>query len=244
MDESNTLHHDQEQNVSAGGLSRYLPEFVYGGIDGSVTTFAVVAGAAGAGLEPRIVLILGFANLFADGFSMSVGAFLSAKSSLAMYHKHRRREYWEIDHLRDAEVEEIRQIYRNKGFEGELLEQVVARITEDKDRWVDVMMKEELEMIPESKSPGMIGLATFISFFLVGLLPLIIFILSYFMPVPQQKYLISAGITLLGFIGIGYMKSHVTETSVSRAIGETVLLGAIAAALAYLVGDLLEKIIL
>lgn len=233
----------EELNNTNGGVARYLPEFVYGGIDGSVTTFAVVAGAAGAGLEGNVVLILGFANLIADGFSMSVGAFLSAKSSLAMYQKHRRREYWEIDNLRETEVQEIRDIYIKKGFEGELLEQVVAKITEDKDRWVDVMMKEELEMIPDPKSPFRSGLATFISFILVGLLPLVIFIMDYFIEVNESIYLISSAITLMGFIVIGYLKSYVTETGRFRAIAETVLLGVIAAVLAYVVGDLLERII-
>lgn len=59
-------------------LKKYLPEFVYGSIDGVITTFAVVAGSAGAGLDTRIVIILGLANLFADGLSMAVGSFLSS----------------------------------------------------------------------------------------------------------------------------------------------------------------------
>jgi len=71
---------------------KYLPEFVYGGIDGSVTTFAVLAGAAGASLSAAVVLILGFANLFADGFSMAVSNYLSTKSQNDVYklhnHKH------------------------------------------------------------------------------------------------------------------------------------------------------------
>ncbi|HCK21740.1 MAG TPA: hypothetical protein DHW15_06140 [Bacteroidetes bacterium] len=238
------IHQQQEQSDSGRSWGRYLPEFVYGGIDGSVTTFAVVAGAAGAGLEGNIVLILGFANLIADGFSMSVGAYLSAKSALDMYDKHRKREYWEIENLREYEVEEIREIYAAKGFEGDLLEQVVAKITEDKDRWVDVMMKEELEMIPEAKSPLATGVATFLSFFAVGLLPLIIFVMAYWVNITGNLYLIASLITLAGFIGIGYSKSYVTETGRLRAIGETVMLGVIAAALAYAVGDVLEKIIL
>ena len=145
-------------------FSIYLGEFVYGGIDGSVTTFAVVAGSAGAGLESSIVIILGVANLIADGFSMSVGSYLSAKSERERFRKHKAIEYWEIENLREEEIEEVREIYRNKGFEGELLEQVVAKITEDKDRWVNDMMKDELEMIEESKSPFAMGTTTFIAF--------------------------------------------------------------------------------
>jgi VIT1/CCC1 family predicted Fe2+/Mn2+ transporter len=94
----------------------YLGEFVYGGIDGSVTTFAVVAGSAGAALNSEVVIILGFANLIADGFAMSVGSYLSTKSEKENYNKHKKIEYWEVDNLPDKEKEEIRDIYRAKGF--------------------------------------------------------------------------------------------------------------------------------
>ncbi|MBK7107702.1 MAG: VIT1/CCC1 transporter family protein [Bacteroidetes bacterium] len=224
-------------------LNKYLPEFVYGGIDGSITTFAVVAGAAGAGLSGNIVIILGFANLFADGFSMSVGAFLSAKSSKELYHKHERNEYWEIENIPHTEVEEIREIYRNKGFEGQLLEDVVKKITEDKDRWVDTMMKEELEMIPDSKSPFKIGLATFISFFSVGIIPLLIFVVDFFLDVEINLFTIASVLTFFAFIGIGYLKSMVTQTSKIKSVTQTLLLGIIAAILAYFVGAFLEQIL-
>ena len=103
-------------------FQEYLGEFVYGGIDGSVTTFAVVAGAAGATLDSAVVIILGFANLIADGFAMSVGSYLSTKSEKDNYKKHENIEYWEVEHLPEKEKEEIRDIYRAKGFEGEILE--------------------------------------------------------------------------------------------------------------------------
>lgn len=233
-------HSEVETKMHGERLHKYLPEFVYGGIDGVVTTFAVVAGAAGANLDQGIVLILGFANLIADGFSMSVGAFLSAKSTKAIYHKHREREYWEIENLRESEVEEVRDIYLQKGFEGELLEQVVAKITQSKDRWVDTMMKEELEMIPEQKSPFRIGFATFISFIVVGILPLIFYVVSYLSDLSGNLFLYSSLLTLAAFTAIGVAKSYVTETSWLKAVGETLLLGVIAAVLAYTVGDVLE----
>ena len=97
-------------------IQDYLGEFVYGGIDGSVTTFAVVAGSAGANLESSIIIILGFANLIADGFAMSVGSYLSTKSEKQNYQKHQAIEYWEVDHLPDAEREEIREIYAQLFF--------------------------------------------------------------------------------------------------------------------------------
>ncbi|XOV91614.1 MAG: VIT1/CCC1 transporter family protein [Bacteroidota bacterium] len=224
-------------------ISDYLGEFVYGGIDGSVTTFAVVAGSAGAHLESSIVIILGFANLIADGFSMSVGSFLSKKSEKQNYEKHKQIEYWEVEHLPEKEREEIREIYEAKGFKGELLEQVVDTITADKDRWVDVMMKEELEMAEETKSPFMMGLITFVSFQLMGFVPLIIYVLDYTTDMSADLFTISCVLTAITFVGIGYLKSLVTVTSKLRSIAETLLLGGAAAAVSYYVGYFLEGLV-
>lgn len=221
----------------------YLGEFVYGGIDGSVTTFAVVAGSAGANLESSIILILGFANLIADGFAMSVGSYLSTKSEKENYDKHKAIEYWEVDHLPEKERDEIREIYEAKGFEGELLEKVVDKITADKDRWVDVMMKEELDMIEETKSPFAMGTVTFLSFLLFGFIPLLIYVIDYLNPLGQNLFFIASVLTAFCFITIGFLKSTVTSTSRFRSILETLVLGGAAATLAYFIGDFLEGLI-
>ncbi len=240
------LQHHSEAHIHGeksffSKFSDYLGEFVYGAIDGSVTTFAVVAGSAGAGLDSAIVIILGFANLIADGFSMSVGSYLSAKSEAQNYEKHKQIEYWEVDNLPDKEREEIREIYEAKGFKGDLLEKVVDTITADKDRWVDVMMKEELEMAKETKSPLAIGTVTFISFLLLGFVPLIIYVVDYFNEITLDLFFVSSLLTGLCFLGIGYLKSLVTHTSKLRSIIETLILGGAAAVLSYFVGALLEQ---
>ncbi len=222
----------------------YLAEFVYGGIDGSVTTFAVVAGSAGAGLDSSVVIILGFANLIADGFSMSVGAYLSHKSNFQQYKKHRSIEYWEVEHIPEKEREEIEEIYREKGFEGELLQQVVDKICEDKDRWVDVMMKEELEMQLPDKSPFTMGLVTFLSFLLIGFIPLVVYVYDYFAPLEKSLFMVSSALTALAFVGIGILKGSVTSTPILKSVLETLLLGGSAAILAYFVGDVIEGIFL
>jgi VIT1/CCC1 family predicted Fe2+/Mn2+ transporter len=223
-------------------FQEYLGEFVYGGIDGSVTTFAVVAGSAGAALNSEVVIILGFANLIADGFAMSVGSYLSTKSEKENYNKHKKIEYWEVDNLPDKEKEEIRDIYRAKGFSGELLEQVVNKITEDKDRWVDVMMKEELEMSEETKSPITMGGVTFLSFLFFGFIPLITYVLAYFdfLEKDTNLFLISSILTGAVFILIGYLKALANQISTLRSVFETLFLGGTAAALSYFVGNILE----
>lgn len=242
MAHNETLLH---QNTTAfRRVQEYLGEFVYGGIDGSVTTFAVVAGSVGAGLDSAIIIILGFANLLADGFAMSVGAYLSAKSEKDNYDKHKRIEYWEVENLPDKEREEVEEIYRAKGFEGELLEQVVKVITADKDRWVDIMMKEELEMSESSKSPFLIGLVTYVSFIFIGLIPLLLYVFDYIWDFAGNLFVWTSVLTSLGFIIIGFLKTYVTQTIRWKGILETLALGALAAVVAYFVGDLLEKMIL
>ena len=221
-------------------LQEYLREFVYGGIDGAVTTFAVVAGGFGADLDAGIIIILGFANLFADGFSMSVGAYLSAKSDKENYSKHQTIEYWEIENLPEIEREEIRDIYKAKGFKGELLKKVVDQITSDKDIWVAEMMKDELNLMEETKSPFKIGVATFVSFLIVGFIPLLVYLWTFFYPSTINIFFWTSVLTGLAFVLIGALKSLVNQTSAIKSIAETVALGLLAAIVAYYVGDILE----
>ena len=224
-------------------FEKYLGEFVYGGIDGCVTTFAVVSGSVGAGLDSSIIIILGFANLLADGFAMSIGAYLSTKSEQDNYNKHKQVEYWEIENLPHVEKEEIREIYAAKGFEGELLEEVVDVITKDREVWVNTMMKEELEMMEEDRSPFWIGATTYFSFLLIGLIPLVIYVVDYITPLQQNLFLIASILTAFGFIIIGWLKTYVNQTSALKGILETLVLGGIAAVVSYFVGDFLEQLI-
>jgi VIT1/CCC1 family predicted Fe2+/Mn2+ transporter len=228
-------------NLEFNRIQKYLGEFVYGGIDGSVTTFAVVAGAVGAGLSSSIILILGFANLFADGLSMSIGAFLASRTEKENYEKHKAIELWEVENIPESERQEIREIYANKGFSGELLEEIVVQITSDRKRWVDVMMKEELGMIKEDRSSFMIGFVTFISFFMIGLIPLILYLVDHFRPLEINHFLWTSIFTACAFVFIGFLKSSVNNKSIIRGIFETLILGSIAATVAYFVGDFLES---
>ena len=236
------LYH--KRSTFFGFQKEYIAEFVYGGIDGVITTFAVVAGSAGAELAVPIVLILGFANLIADGFAMSVGSYFSAKSENESYDKHKAVEYWEIENLREKEVEEIREIYEAKGFEGDLLKQVVDVITSDDEVWVDTMMKEELKMMKDDRPPWKRGLVTFLAFNLVGFIPLSTYALTVFVDVSSSDlFMLSSFSTAVALAFIGALKGYVTEQSRIKGILETVFLGGIAAIIAFFVGDILEKLL-
>jgi len=235
---------DFHKNHHALSGKDFLREFVYGGMDGGVTTFAVVAGATGAHFDISVIIILGLANLIADGFSMSVGSYLSVKSQLEKYRKFRQYELWGVENIPDLERDEIRSIYRSKGLEGKLLDRVVAIITSDKELWVEEMMHGEFQLLPEQKSPISAGTYTFVSFILIGLIPLLPFLFSYFgwissIPLFETACLLTG----LAFVFVGLIKSYVTHTSVRWAIAEALLLGATAASLAYLVGFLLEGLL-
>ena len=220
----------------------YITEFVYGGIDGAITTFAVVAGATGANLQLSVVIILGVANLIADGFSMSVGSFFSTKAEHDSYDKHKAIEYWEIENLREKEIQEIREIYERKGFKGDLLEQVVAQIISDKDVWVDTMMKEELEMVKDEKTPFKTAFVTFLSFIVIGIVPLLAYLATWLFNLNKHNlFLYSCILTAIALTIVGNLKSVVNEKNRLTGIAETVGLGGIAALLSYYVGAVLEQ---
>ncbi len=225
-------------------FEEYLGETVYGGIDGIVTTFAIVAGSVGAGLTSKIILILGFANLIADGFSMGVGAYLSSKSEKELYEKKRLDVINEVQGERSGSKDMIHKIYKKRGFKGELLDEVAEVISADQEHFVDVVMTEEYELLPERKSPFTIGLATYIAFIIVGFTPLLAYTLDSIFGW-DYEHLFGVTILLAGlaFIGIGLLKTQVTKTNKVRAVAETLALGALAAGFAFYIGDFLERVI-
>lgn len=229
----------QEEHTKERG--KYIGDFVYGALDGIITTFAVVSGVEGARLSNTIILILGFANLLADGVSMAVGNYLSTKSQLQYIKKEREREEWEIDHYPEGEIEEIRQIYKKKGLKGKDLESVVKVITSNKKVWIDTMMLDELGLTEEDKTPFMSGAATFISFVVAGFIPLLVFVLSLFFHIPGQ-FMISIILTGLVLFVVGAARSWVTGISWLRSGTEMLLVGGVAASIAYFVGFFLRSI--
>lgn len=211
----------------------YLADAVLGGIDGCVTTFAVVAGATGGALSPLVVIILGFANLVADGFSMAVSNYHGTRSERERVDQQRRSEERHIDQVPEGEREEIRQIFAQKGFEGDTLERVVDTITADRRLWVDTMLTEEHGLALEGPDPVRAGLTTFLAFIGVGLVPL----LPYLVPLaPEAAFVASCVLTAIAFCGIGWAKGQRLQQPRLRAAWETLWTGGAAAVLAYLVG--------
>jgi VIT1/CCC1 family predicted Fe2+/Mn2+ transporter len=221
----------------------FVRDFVYGAIDGCVTTFAVVAGSVGAELPSVIVVILGFCNLAADGFSMAVGNYLGTKSDLELARRARRIEERHVDTIPEGEAREIREIFRQKGFEGELLDQVTEVIISDRKLWIETMLREEWGLSGVLPSPMKAALVTFCSFILVGLLPLLPFILPLGPGASREMlFTTSAVLTGLTFFGIGAMKSRLVSERWWKSGTETLLMGGGAALVAYFVGVLLSPL--
>ncbi len=224
----------------------HIADFVFGATDGCVTTFAIVAGSIGASLSPAVVLILGFANIFADGLSMAVSNYLATNADRERIARARKREEWAIENMADEEKQEIRDIYAKKGFKEEMLEEIVRIITARRKVWVDTMMREEIGLVEdEAKRPIDAALSSFVGFIAVGIIPLIPFIFMYALGLPlisevrANALLYSVISAMIAFFLIGVIKGKVVDKPMIRSGTITLLLGGAAASVAYLIGHLL-----
>jgi vacuolar iron transporter family protein len=224
------------ERLSSGPRESYLRDWVYGGIDGAITTFAVAAGVAGASLSPHIVLILGSANLLADGFSMAVANYAGTKAEREQYDRLLAIEHKHIAAVPDGEREEIRQIFEKMGFQGEDLERAVETICADKGRWARTMVLEEYGIAPLIRSPVKAALSTFAAFAVFGSIPLAPYLAG-------GGLVASAIATSIAFLLIGSLKSRWSVRSAWRSGLETLVIGSTAAALAYLAGHVLASLL-
>ncbi len=230
-----------EARLAAAKQNSYLGDTVLGAIDGCVTTFAVVAGTVGAGLPAEVAIILGLANLLADGFSMAASNYQRAKSEHELLARARSVEEMHVREVPEGEREEVRQIYIAKGFRGEVLEEIVKGITQDHKLWVDTMLTEELGLQLDLAKPGVAALATFLGFCAAGIVPL----LPYLIPgLPQSLiFPVSTAATGVTFFSIGLLKGRTLRHPLFRSGMETLLVGGGAAILAYVVGVFLRGLV-
>jgi len=231
-------HLATEHNL--GRTSEFLREIVYGGHDGVVTTFAVVAGFAGAeatgvaSIGAIAVILFGLANLFADATSMALGAFLSARSQADIYRSTRAREVQEIRENPELERAELVEILTAKDVSPADIGAFAALYERNPELLADFMMQNEIGMVdPSDGSPAQDALATFLSFLFFGAIPLV----PYFLRDPDAvAFRWSNLATLIALVMIGLLRWRVTNESVSRCVGETVAVGGLCAVIAYAVG--------
>ena len=228
----------EEHKQTAG---RYIKSLVYGGLDGIITTFAVVAGVAGASLSSGVVLILGFANLIADGLSMAIGDYLSTKAETEYNRAEREREAWEVDHYPEGEKREMVELYTAKGLSPREAETITEILSRKREAWVSIMMVEELGILESEESPLRNALVTFVSFVVFGFVPLLIYVLSGFFPaLKSSSFPLSIVLTASTLFTLGALKVRFTNRNALVSGLEMMLVGGIAAAAAYGIGVLLS----
>jgi VIT1/CCC1 family predicted Fe2+/Mn2+ transporter len=223
---------------------QYLKSMVYGGLDGIVTTFAVVAGVAGASLSAGVVLIMGFANLVADGLSMAIGDFLSTKAEQEYNRAEREREAWEVEHYPEGEKREMVELYTARGMDPGDARAATEVLARNPQAWVSVMMAEELGIVESGESPWGHALATFLSFALFGFVPLAAYVGTRFLPaLAGRTFPLSIALTGLTLFALGALKSRFTRRSWLAGGAEMLAVGGLAAAAAYGIGLGLSRLV-
>jgi predicted membrane protein (TIGR00267 family) len=218
-------------------------EIVFGFNDGSISTLALLAGVTGGALARGQILIAGFSGVIAGAISMAIGAYISSKSEIEHHQSEIEREKREIEEVPEVEREEVRQIYLKKAdFTEEELSLVVNRITSDKRTWLDSMMKEELGLFQERfENPAKVGMIMLVAFVAGGLVPVMPFLLN---PTPQTSLIAASIMTFVSLFLIGVWKTTFTNKPWLLSGLEMVFVGILAAAIPYLIGDLLLPSIL
>lgn len=231
-------HRRQEHGLTP--LNENLRQIVYGGSDGIVTTFAVVAGFAGAGAEGAAqlgtlaVILFGLANLFADATSMGLGEFLSSRSQQQVYLGTKAEEEVRLEEDPAGERAEVMAILAARDIRGEDAVRFVAELEKHPALMADFMMRYEFGMAdPEDQNPAVNGLITFASFLVFGVLPLIPYFL---MPPVPGTFFVSLWATGGALLLLGLLRWRSTGEPIWRAVGETLLVGGVCAAVAYAVG--------
>ena len=215
-----------------------LPEIILGGQDGLVNVLGVILGVAAATSSNQIVVVAGLAATFAESISMAAVAYTSKLAEADYYQSELERERWEIEHIPKGEKEEIRALYENYGFKGKVLEEIVEKITSDRDIWLKVMMEQELKLEPIKRKDAMpSGIIVGFSALIGSFIPLLPF---FFLPL-RTGALVSFVVSALTLFVIGYYKAQKTigRNFVNEGI-EMMAIGMVSALVGYFIGSLFK----
>jgi len=238
MENSSRLDNSEYHSHDTGG--RFLSDVVFGANDGLITTFAVIAGAVGASFSSKVVIVLGIANLLADGISMGLGNYLGQKSRRDYIKKKEKEEEWGIENIPESEREEVRSIFKSLGFMGKDLDRAVEITTSKKRSWVDIMMKMELKLYDDKiASPARKGLVMFVSFVVIGFVPLVSYVFNFG---GDSKFYISLVLSGIAMFVVGSIRSIFIPKNWFMAGLEMLMIGGIAAGAAYLLGDVIANL--
>ena len=228
------LHHDELHFTS----SDLLRDVVIGMSDGLTVPFALAAGLSGAVDSTHIIIIAGIAEIAAGSIAMGLGGYLAGKTEQDHYNSELKRENDEVDNLRHREIEETKSFFESIGLSEGLQNKATEEISQDKNKWVDFMMKYELGLDkPDPKRATKSALNIGLSYVAGGLVPLSPY---FFIANSIDALKISAIVTLICLFIFGWYKSKFTGIHPFQGAIRVMLIGALAAGAAFAVVKLLE----
>jgi predicted membrane protein (TIGR00267 family) len=228
------LHHKEEHLTSSAMIS----DIVIGMSDGLTVPFALAAGLSGAVDSTNIIVIAGIAEIAAGSIAMGLGGYLSGKTEQDHYNNEKKREHYEVEHLRQRELAETKEFFANLGLSEELQEQATEEVAKDKDKWVEFMMKYELGLEkPDPRRATKSALNIGLSYVVGGLVPLSPY---FFSDEPGSALKYSVTLTLLCLFIFGYFKSRITGVHALWGAVRITMIGAMAAAAAFGVAKIFE----
>ena len=228
----------EEEHITGGTKIRSI---ILGLNDGLVSTFTLLVGVAAATLSSSgtlIVILTGIAAMVSGAISMGLGEYISSKSEFNYIKNEMRKEKAEITLFPDEERREVRDYFQKLGFNGDILDACVEKITEDEEKWLNFLLKSELGL-EEPENPLLGGILTFISFVFGALIPLS----PYFFNLGLYCLIISSIFSFGSLFIVGILKTKITGESKIKGGLEMVIIGTIAFLASYFIGILLEQII-
>lgn len=223
----------------------YIKAAVFGGLDGIITTFAVVASVAGADLKTEVVLVMGFANLLADGVSMAFGEYIGEDAEIKYKKVEQKREAWELSSYPEGEVKEMVDLYVEKGIAVEDAENIINTMAKYPKFFVDHMMVQELGLMPpdDEDSPLKGSIVIFVSFLIFGLVPLLAYVCFNTVLEANGLFGLSIGLTAVALFALGAFSSRFAASPWWRQGLFVMMNGATAAGVSYLVGYIMTEIV-
>ena len=253
-EESKNLHVSKTNNYSSGGtrfeisdekhkgeIGDFMKSIIFGGLDGIITLFAIVASISGSDLQAAVVLVLGFSKLVGDGISMGMGDFLSEKAEIDFTKSELEREKWEFENYPNGEIQEMIEIYQEKGIEKEDAELILNTMSKYPKLFVDHMMMQELELNTGQieDNPVKNGCITFTSFLIFGTIPLLSYLIFYGTDIDDNwdwTFTIAIILTCLTLFGLGAVKGYYNNANIIKSGLFVMLNGSFAAGSAYFIG--------
>mmetsp|Transcript_27700 Transcript_27700/g.55367 ORF Transcript_27700/g.55367 Transcript_27700/m.55367 type:complete len:273 (+) Transcript_27700:53-871(+) len=241
---------EEATEVHAGGSNELVKPLIFGGLDGIITTFAIVAAVNGAGMSTDTIILMGVANLVADAISMGLGDYISSKAEADAVQKEYDREKWELENYPEGEYKEVIEIYETKhGVSNADATQLVGIFKRYPKLFLDTMFVEELEMMPPEGTEDLWkeALVTFLAFVVFGSVPLLAYVIALLAGADSGNdellFAISCVATAMTMFALGVTKAKFTKSDPIKSGASMLLNGGLAATAAWSIGFTLEELL-